>query len=103
MANSLYCLPAGSRVLVTGANGFIGSNVIQCLLELGFRVRGAVRSPRPWLDEMFREKFGEGSYESIILANFEDVDILAGVMDGVNGVVHVVCCAVYHGFWNAID
>jgi hypothetical protein len=52
---------------------------------------------------MFREKFGEGSYESIILANFEDVDILAGVMDGVNGVVHVVCCAVYHGFWNAID
>ncbi|KAJ6084841.1 hypothetical protein N7499_004470 [Penicillium canescens] len=58
MANTLHCLPAGSRILVTGANGFIGSNVIQCLLELGFRVRGAVRSPKPWLDEMFRGSSG---------------------------------------------
>lgn len=91
MATQTYYLPRGSRILVTGANGFIGSNVVHSLLELGFRVRGTVRSAKPWLDEMFRDKFGQDSYESIILANFEDVDTLVGVMDGVSGVAHVVC------------
>ncbi|KAJ5511331.1 NAD-dependent epimerase/dehydratase [Penicillium expansum] len=89
MAKQTYYLPRGSRILVTGANGFVGSNVIHSLLELGFRVRGTVRSPKPWLDEMFRERFGRDSYESVILANFEDVDTLAKVMDGVSGVAHV--------------
>ncbi|KAJ5425044.1 hypothetical protein N7465_000114 [Penicillium sp. CMV-2018d] len=89
MAIQTYYLPRGSRILVTGANGFIGSNVIHSLLELGFRVRGTVRSSKPWLDEMFRDKFGRDSYESVVLANFEDVDTLVGVMDGVSGVAHV--------------
>ncbi|CAI7598102.1 hypothetical protein PCG10_009129 [Penicillium crustosum] len=89
MATQTYYLPRGSRILVTGANGFIGSNVVHSLLELGFRVRGTVRSAKPWLDEMFRDKFGRDSYESVVLVNFEDVDALAGVMDGVSGVAHV--------------
>ncbi|KAF4772063.1 hypothetical protein HAV15_004940 [Penicillium sp. str.  len=89
MATQSYYLPRGSRILVTGANGFIGSNVVHSLLELGFRVRGTVRSAKPWLDEMFRDKFGRDSYESVVLVNFEDVDTLAGVMDGVSGVAHV--------------
>ncbi|KAJ5371652.1 NAD-dependent epimerase/dehydratase [Penicillium concentricum] len=89
MAKQTYYLPRGSRILVTGANGFIGSNVVHSLLELGFKVRGTVRSAKPWLDEMFREKFGQDAYESVILASFEDVDTLVGVMDGVTGVAHV--------------
>ncbi|CAI7669140.1 unnamed protein product [Penicillium discolor] len=89
MATQSYYLPRGSRILVTGANGFIGSNVVHSLLELGFRVRGTVRATKPWLDEMFRDKFGRDSYESVVLVNFEDVDTLVGVMDGVSGVAHV--------------
>ncbi|EKV06512.1 NADPH-dependent methylglyoxal reductase (D-lactaldehyde dehydrogenase, putative) [Penicillium digitatum PHI26] len=89
MAKQSFYLPRGSQILVTGANGFIGSNVIHGLLELGFRVRGTVRSPKPWLDEMFRDRFGRDSYESVILANFEDVETLYKVMDGVSGVAHV--------------
>ncbi|KAJ5124999.1 uncharacterized protein N7515_008824 [Penicillium bovifimosum] len=89
MAEALYYLPKGSRILVTGANGFVGSNVIHNLLELGFRVRGTVRAAKPWLDKMFQDKFGADSYESVILTSFENVDILVEVLDGVSGVAHV--------------
>lgn len=34
----------GSRVLVTGCNGFIGTWVVRILLEQGYRVLGAIRS-----------------------------------------------------------
>lgn len=34
----------GSKVLVTGASGFIAAWVVKTLLESGFRVRGTVRS-----------------------------------------------------------
>ncbi|KAM5359184.1 hypothetical protein ACJZ2D_014682 [Fusarium nematophilum] len=35
---------SGNLVLVTGANGFIGTQTVASLLESGYRVRGAVRS-----------------------------------------------------------
>lgn len=37
-------VPAGSKVLVTGANGFIAAWVVRTLLEKGYAVRGTVRS-----------------------------------------------------------
>ncbi|KAF8875091.1 hypothetical protein CPB84DRAFT_1966828 [Gymnopilus junonius] len=36
--------PAGSRVLITGANGYIAMWIIRTLLEQGYSVRGVVRS-----------------------------------------------------------
>jgi hypothetical protein len=35
-------------------------------------------------------------YESVILANFENVDTLVDVMDGTSGVAHVVCFQQWH-------
>ncbi|MDX1439871.1 MAG: SDR family oxidoreductase [Rubricoccaceae bacterium] len=37
-------LNAPTRVCVTGANGFIGAQIVKDLLEQGYRVRGTVRS-----------------------------------------------------------
>ncbi|KAF9878360.1 NAD dependent epimerase/dehydratase [Colletotrichum karsti] len=85
----LNALPKGSVVLVTGANGYIGSHVANSLLEQGIRVRGTVRSAKPWLDEFFQSKFGKENYESIILSNFEDEAALSKAFDGVSGVAHV--------------
>jgi uncharacterized protein YbjT (DUF2867 family) len=95
MADQVYYLPRGSRILVTGANGFVASNIIHCLLELGFKVRGTVRAPKPWLDELFRGKFGAESFESVVLPNFEDQESLVRVMQDLSGVVHVVS-EIYH-------
>jgi uncharacterized protein YbjT (DUF2867 family) len=88
--SELNGLPAGSWVVVTGANGFIGSQVVNTILQLGYRVRGTVRSPKPWLDALFESKFGQGVYESYILPDFNDIELLDKCFEGTSGVVHVV-------------
>lgn len=79
---SEYTLPQGSRVLVTGANGFIASHAILHLLQRGYSVRGTVRKPRPCLDQQFA-KYGD--FESVILPDLAQPDAsifkdIAGVM-----------------------
>ncbi len=34
------CFPEGSKFLITGAAGFIGSNLVEVVLNLGYKVRG---------------------------------------------------------------
>ena len=91
MAKMLDALPMGSMILVTGANGYIGSNITDCLLQLGFRVRGTVRTPKPWLDQLFVRKYGQNAFESAIVPSLEDESLLSSALHGVSGVIHVVC------------
>lgn len=57
-------LAPGSLVLVTGANGYIGSHAADQLLGLGYRVRAAVRSSEraKWMKDLFAP-YGEGNLE----------------------------------------
>lgn len=59
------CLPPQAVVLVTGANGFIASHIIDKLLQAGYIVRGTVRSTekQKWLQERFDAAYGEGRFE----------------------------------------
>lgn len=90
MAPKIYAIPKGSLILVTGANSYIGSHIIDLLLELGYNVRGTVRSPKPWLNELFEKKFGNNRFETAIIPVLEKEGALDDTMSGVSGIVHVV-------------
>lgn len=90
MAPKIYAIPKGSLILVTGANSYIGSHIIDLLLELGYNVRGTVRTPKPWLNELFEKKFGSNRFETVIIPVLEKEGALDDTMSGVSGIVHVV-------------
>ncbi|KFZ05872.1 hypothetical protein V501_07943 [Pseudogymnoascus sp. VKM F-4519 (FW-2642)] len=60
-------IPKGSLVLVTGANGLLGSHVAKQFLEYGYKVRGTVRdtTKSSWMLELFQKDYGKDSFELI--------------------------------------
>ncbi|KAJ5362116.1 hypothetical protein N7541_002960 [Penicillium brevicompactum] len=85
-----YALPHGSKILVTGANGYIASHVVDQMLALGYVVRGTVRSQKPWLNEYFDKKYGADAFETFIVSSFDDTSAVEEALDGVDGVIHLV-------------
>ncbi|OKL60081.1 hypothetical protein UA08_04943 [Talaromyces atroroseus] len=85
----LYAIQPGARILVTGANGYIGSHVVDVLLSLGYLVRGTVRAEKPWLNEFFDSKYGSGQFETVIVPELDDKDALVTALKGVSGIAHV--------------
>ncbi len=66
-------VPVGSKVLVTGANGFVAMWVVRTLLESGYRVKGTVRSldKGEFLKKYFAN-YGE-RLELVVVPNIEKV------------------------------
>lgn len=66
-------IPKGSIVVVTGANGFLGSNIVDQFLHYGYKVRGTVRNAEKsaWLTKLFDEKYGKGSFELVTIPVLE--------------------------------
>ncbi|KAJ6018215.1 hypothetical protein N7451_001594 [Penicillium sp. IBT 35674x] len=89
MENDAYALPPGSRVLVTGANGYIASHVVDTLLRLGYLVRGTVRTQKPWLNKYFEEKYGADVFDTIELASFDDQSSIENHLHGIDGIIHL--------------
>lgn len=83
-------IASGSLILVTGANGYIASHVVNQLLQLGYNVRGTIRAEKPWLEQFFAKKYGEGRFQTMLLPAFTK-DALEPVLQGVSAVIHLVC------------
>lgn len=67
-------LEAGATVFVTGANGLIGSHIVDQLLKREYHVRGAVRNAEKhkYLTEYFSEEHKNANFE---LVNVPDMTV----------------------------
>ncbi len=70
-----------TTVLVTGANGFVGSHIVDCLLRRGYNVRAMVRrtSDLTWL---------ENKPVELVFGSLDNPASLNAAVKGVNQIVH---------------
>lgn len=75
-------VPRDSIVLVTGANGFLGSHISDQFLRYCYRVRGTVRNLEKiaWLEKHFEEKYGAGRFELVMVADMAAEKAFHGVI-----------------------
>ncbi|KAK3335868.1 NAD(P)-binding protein [Cercophora scortea] len=88
-------IPLGSLILVTGANGLIGSHAVDQLLAAGYRVRGTVRNKQrcAWLELLFEARHGKGQFELIEVPDLAAPGAWDVPVQGVAGIVSVAGCA----------
>ncbi len=79
----------GTQVLVTGGGGFIGSHLVETLLEEGARVRALVR---------YNSRNDRGLLELVPGEALEEIEVLAGDIRDVEAVAQAVegCELVFH-------
>ncbi|KAK7472041.1 hypothetical protein VKT23_000152 [Stygiomarasmius scandens] len=82
-------VPVGSKVLVTGANGFIAIWLVQYLLERGYIVRGTVRSEEKakFLRNLFAG-YGE-RFETVIVSDITEEGAFDDAVKGIDAIEHI--------------
>ncbi|GAA5872032.1 hypothetical protein JCM1840_004775 [Sporobolomyces johnsonii] len=83
-------LPEGSLVLVTGANGFVASHVVEQLLEHGYKVRGTARSASKLanLQKRWDAKY-PGRFEIAVVEDMLKPGAYDEAIKGASGVAHI--------------
>jgi nucleoside-diphosphate-sugar epimerase len=80
----------GSKILVTGASGFIGVNVVKCLAEKGYSVLGTTRrkgGPGPLVDDYLEGLGDRLNWITLDLRDSEKVNKIAEDHD-IGGIIH---------------
>lgn len=81
-------------VLVTGATGFIGANIVDSLLSRGLRVRGTTRSLKKGeLMKQARPQYAS-QLEFVQIGDISQIGAFDHVMDGVDAVIHTASVRV---------
>ncbi|KAE8420803.1 hypothetical protein BDV36DRAFT_292991 [Aspergillus pseudocaelatus] len=91
MSSTDLAIPKGSLVVVTGANGFIASHVVDQLLQQGYNVRGTVRNAtqNSWLNGYFGAKYGPGRFSLAEVPDMSHDGAFDEVVKGAAGIAHV--------------
>lgn len=80
--------PASTTILVTGASGYIGANVVKEALDAGYKVRGTARTEEKAANT--RKIFESSNYSTAIVSDFSkpshEID---EAVKGVDAVIHV--------------
>ncbi|KAJ3969521.1 D-lactaldehyde dehydrogenase [Lentinula raphanica] len=81
-------VPPGSKVLVTGANGYIAAWVVRTLLEKGYAVRGTVRSEAK--GEPLKKVFGDykEKFETVVVEDITKDGAFDEAVKGVDAIEH---------------
>lgn len=74
-------IQSGSKVLVSGANGYIAAWVVRTLLEKGYAVRGTVRSAQKGAYLISRFKDYGDKFELVIVDDITKVHIASNTFD----------------------
>ncbi|KAG2419979.1 hypothetical protein HFD88_004776 [Aspergillus terreus] len=85
-----------SRVLVTGATGFIGAHVVDSLLARGVSVRAATRSKQK--GELLRQARPQhaSKLEIVEVQDFTQLAVFDTVMSDIDAVIHVASPFTYN-------
>ncbi|KAI0967668.1 putative aldehyde reductase 2 [Xylaria arbuscula] len=84
-------IPTGSRILVTGASGFLASHVCLQFLQRGFKIRGTVRDPTQssWLLEgRFKSYADIGAIELVSVPHLGADGAYDEAIKGVAAIIH---------------
>lgn len=84
------------KILVTGANGFIGSNLVKRLINEGNEVNSLVRKTSDL-------KFLEGVDTTLFYGDINDIESLTKALDGVTKVYHVAGLAADWGYYSLFE
>ncbi|KAM0492547.1 hypothetical protein ACHAP8_009902 [Fusarium lateritium] len=97
-------VPKGSTVLVTGANGLLGSHISDQFLEYGYKVRGTVRDveKNTWLKAALDKKHGEGKFELIAVTDLTADGAFDKAVKGVAIVAHTASITSFSADPNAV-
>ncbi|KAL3429126.1 NAD(P)-binding protein [Aspergillus tetrazonus] len=78
-------------ILVTGVTGFTGSYIANGLLELGYRVRGTVRSSEKaaWVTQALTKRNPSAAFEAVIVPDQNTACVCDTVLKDVDGLAHV--------------
>ncbi|KAI0325598.1 NAD-P-binding protein [Cubamyces sp. BRFM 1775] len=92
-----------AKILVTGANGFVGCWVVYLLLEAGYAVRATVRTSDKAcaltdhiVSKYSLELSAGGAFECVVVPDITAEDAFDESLNGVQGVVHTATPVTFH-------
>ncbi|KAG6358980.1 hypothetical protein INS49_012500 [Diaporthe citri] len=85
--NADLVLPRGSLILVTGASGYMASNLIVEALDAGYRIRGTARSASK--AQKTKQIFNSPNYDAVAVPEMQAPGAFDLAVKGVDAIVHM--------------